>query len=512
MSLIFNVLKSSGDDLAGLFKIAEEFKRVLFKALGVGGEFPVSSTVVHNLRVLLGNKDPNVAEVVKVICADPILAMRLVSLVNFPAYFRGKPVLSVTNAVSQLGFTRIVDVVSEFAAQKDFATVFTGRGECAVLLGRIMAACIISRKLVELLSPRRRLAEETLIACLLSNLPELLLAFYKANIYAAIVIDAQRSEQDFEKSFKKAFKSSLSEFSEEAIAALSLPKDYGAMMRLMVVPPWNKRGLNAEEKEDTRSIVKSVYVGNTIAAAFFTFEGADYVRSKIKEMDMKSDFGEDDIFDMLDSLEIELTKELDLIGLPPFRLPDFNIRIKPQEMTEPVPKETPAPRPVASLNARLNPFLLELKVLTKSRAAEGEPSRLYHAIHATLVALVNALNFDRACLIAYDREMKVLKIVARYGVRSPSVDAYVRRLDAKGREYLPDLKAYYERQAVFTGDPLFGDDWPFACFPVIIGGEVQGLFYADKSAQPNPQPLALDDQLAVTALAEQWQQAGSDFV
>ena len=77
--------------------------------------------------------------------------------------------------------------------------------------------------------------------------------------------------------------------------------------------------------------------------------------------------------------------------------------------------------------------------------------------------------------------------------------------------YMPDVQAMLQKQAIFSGDPLFDDHYPFAAFPAMSRNEVWGVFYAHKRAVSDAAPLDTQEQVAVIALAEEWHDVPGGF-
>jgi hypothetical protein len=168
---------------------------------------------------------------------------------------------------------------------------------------------------------------------------------------------------------------------------------------------------------------------------------------------------------------------------------------------------------------RLQKYLFELKACLKTLGDGQSAGRLHHAVLCTFAALVRGMQFDRATLLRWSSCERDFVLVASYGLPFPDPKAFHKGGLTEGREK-PHIKALAAQDAVFTGDLVFDDGWPFAAFPVTSQGEVLAVFYADCKAPLGSgaevhdfwlEPLDMSQQVGVVALAEAWRSVPGEF-
>ena len=125
-----------------------------------------------------------------------------------------------------------------------------------------------------------------------------------------------------------------------------------------------------------------------------------------------------------------------------------------------------------------------------------------------LCSLVNALDFHRAVYLELDSPSSMLRGKFYYGHEPPiPLEGILVRVETRRTyEVSPIIKAFWEKQAVFMGEPLFEGDWPFVAIPMIRYDQVIGVVYADRLEKVKAQPLDLKEQLVLTAIAEELHQ------
>lgn len=491
-------LEETQQRLAQAFEDAEP---LLTRALQAsGGEFPLSIKEINSVRVLLDKSELSVVELVDQILKDPLLSLRLVSLVNYPAYARGRPTQNVTSAVNQLGYLKIADVLKDFSSEKDYGNLFLGRGIAYDVFCQAIAASILSVKLVNLVAPKRRIAEEAQLISILFSAPMISLSYYRPNIYSALRLESAKSGVDFDRCFKKICKSQIFEVAQKISENMSLPKYFSRILGMLAISPWNRRVWTTEEQE-MRPLVSCVYLANVLTEEIFRYADGAAFRSLLKDLASKLDFSIESINEVLAELPTSLEESLSAIGLKKTSFPSYVKELASKGETIGSTKNQTA----ASGKMDLKIYLGEIKACFRSQREDHEISRIPQVIHSTFLALTKSLGFTRAVFLVPNAAAGVLKIAFKTGLPHPGMETFQSSFTSKNKDYLPDIKAWNEGKAVFTGDPLFPDDWPFAAFPAMSGGKPIGIFYADRASNDSDAPLGTDEQLAVIALAEVWQ-------
>ena len=97
------------------------------KALQKDGDFPASARVVNELRTLISNSQTTATQITEVILKEPSLGTRVLHLVNSSFYRRAKPIMTVSQAVIQVGMRPLAELCSGLVLLQKFIPV-AGRG------------------------------------------------------------------------------------------------------------------------------------------------------------------------------------------------------------------------------------------------------------------------------------------------------------------------------------------------------------------------------------------------
>ncbi len=479
----------------------------LVKLCSMHGEFPTSLKLLQELRALAFSDRLKSEQLASAICDDPLLSLRLISVVNSTLYSRGHDITSVLGAVNLVGINRIPDVATEVADAKNFRAIFLGRSVSALVFQEMVLSSILARRIVSILAPRQGLEGNAHILAVLSRLPLALLAFDKPNIYSALFLDHTRATPagSLEKNFKKLVGKSTAEMGADLASALNLPKRIVTSIPLVQIAPWHKRTWAADEGRDVRAVVGAVHIANRLTTIISDFSGLRALNTLIEDMSSRINLPADKVGESLGEALSQLVQSLNHIGFTPMRLPLYV-----EKYTEPIvePDGTINTRSIKwpGLHERINSFINELRACFKTRPDEGQFYRLPQAVLCTLRALLHGMNFDFAMFLRLDKNGGSLAPAVWLGEREPdlNLDEMVRRIIDPNSTYMPDLQAALQRKTVFTGDPIVPDCWPFVAFPAMALNDVQGVFFAHKNKRNEAQALDTQEQVAAIALAEEW--------
>ncbi len=116
--------------------------------------------------------------------------------------------------------------------------------------------------------------------------------------------------------------------------------------------------------------------------------------------------------------------------------------------------------------------------------------------------LAYGLQFDRVVLLLLDSSKKNLRGRMLLG-QSQGIDpkTICRPVGSEAGPHAADSRAFATGRAVFQGDPVIADGWPFTVIPIGFGSHAIGVIYADRV---NSDVLELEarQQAAIGVLAE----------
>jgi HDOD domain len=497
-----NIQSILDEDQSELESAYEESSALFTTALQANqGEFPVCSRNLNACLVSAANRDVDISDLVTQLNQDQFLSLRLVSLVNFPAYSRGAPTLNTTSAINLLGFKRLSDALKDLPSPKDYQSAFFGRAIAYDSLTQVISTTIIAQLLLRQIAPKRRLNEEVLLYSTLSSAPYLMLAYFKPQIYAALKLQAIHFSVSFDRNLKRVCKTQLHEIAIDIAKGMSLPKNFAGILTMLSIAPWNRRVWSVEEQE-MRQLISAIFMANLIAEEIFRYEGGQQLRTLLKDLSSKFDLTLSTFYEILGELPTSLNASLENYGLSSTYLPVYLHEIA--EKSELIGQQAEKNKSVSKNDFSM--YINEIKVCMRSALAkETEFSRAPQAIYATMLCLIKCLGFTRAVYLVPNSTGSLLKVALHLGAKHKDFDTMQSSLSSKDYEHKPDIKAWLEKKTVFNGDPIFDEDWPLVAFPVIQNAKTVGIFYADKASNIKAPSLSTEEQLSVIALSEAWQ-------
>ncbi|MCB0335674.1 MAG: HDOD domain-containing protein [Bdellovibrionales bacterium] len=476
-------------------------EELAFQSVQIRGEFPTSLQLVKDLSKTASQKEPNTTEILSSLSADPLLSIRMVSVANFEHFGNGKEYLTMTDAVKLLGMKKLQDVISNVAEAKNFNAIFLGRAISLTAMQQSLIAGIITTELASCLTRDSQIIEKAYLTGVLTNLPLLTIAFYFPHIYCGLLLDSMDDRVLLEELFYDNLGKSIYDVSVGFAESLSLPKDYTRYCRLSAVRPWDKQIDQNRLADEERIISDCVTIGNYFAHEICHFTGVQGTQNLIYKISKAGTINHRMLEDVLGGLGDKYMDKAARLHLNPVRIPEYLLWFTPDDALS---GEVSWKLKLPSINERINPFLYELRACLKTKTERGQFPRLPQAVLCTLNALIKGLNFDRAVFMVYDGFSRTLAVVPSIGSKLLNAKEVVVYLSSEESDKAVVKKAVEQKQAIFNGTPLFEDGHPFVAFPIASGGEVRGVFYADKLRRPDSDALSSSEQISCVAIAEEW--------
>jgi HD-like signal output (HDOD) protein len=465
----------------------------------IRGDFPSSLTLLEKVFHMIDSGQSTSAAVAEMLRADHVLALRLISIVNHEHYRPNRPVYSVAGAVDHLGLLKLKDILHSLAEAKNFNAIFLGHAVSLTMMQQAILASVIAKDLGEQLASKEEVGDLAYLATVLSNLGPLLLSFYEPQYYSVLSISCQDDYLQFKENFTRYLGVTLGGFAAQVVKTLALPEEFLFLAESLDQTPWEQLPRKSSLKK-AKEILIAVRASNMIAHEVANFTGIQGVQSVLRYLEKEAAIPEPMIEDVLCNVADVYIDHCETLFLKPMRLPEYLTWFARETDIQSV---HPWQKRLPKLIQRVNPFQYDLRQCMK-KATEAQKYPLFpQAIFLTLQTLTKGLNFDRAVFFRVVNEDE-LRVGINVGVKLFQPESYVRKLGTEEELNQPDRAAFHRKMPSFTGDPLFADGWPFAAFPAILGGKVIGIFYADKIRKPDVDALSNQEQLACTALAEEW--------
>ena len=476
---------------------SEAFVDKLRKALRRDGDFPASAKVVVELRALVSDPKTNANQIAELILKEPSLGTRILSLVNSSYYRRAKPIMTVSQAVLQIGMKPLAELCSGLVLLQKFIPMARRGGPFATCLQKTIVTALLSSQLAKttgIASSNSKKDETGYLAGSFAELGPLLLAYYFPQIYESAAKRSEAKGVSLDKSIQDLTGLTPIELSFEVITALELPEFYRQVLSNAI--DLKSASKSVSSRDDPAGLMgKAVSCSQEISQAIV--EGKDqsqidsvlsHVQSILK-VDLKvitKSIGElPTLFEgHCSSLELDLPK-----------LPEFVVEYSESASSKHAPSKS------ADL-VRQDPQNQFLRYIEEIREAVDRYEPTASIITSVMEALAFGLSLDRVLLMLLAPGKKKLvgrMLLGRIDGFDPT--KFERPLGGSAGPYAPDARAIAESRAVFTGDPLIGNGWPLAAIPVGFGPKTIGLIYADRSAG-NKDDLDSREQAAIGLLAE----------
>lgn len=483
------------------------------RQLQIRGKLPSSSSVSQRVQQSLSSGQVNLKDIEALVAADPLLCLRILSLVNSSFYRRLSAVHSIAGGLSILGTKRLNDILADISPSKNYQSAFYGRSLGFGALEEAFLAASLARRMAGLTVSAGGMDQQAYLVCSLIGMLRAAFAFAKPNIYSAFVLDSTAEcGKSYEALLEAHFGKSRYGLALSLAQAMSLPENFSETLSMCMASPWKKIGAASKESKDAICTAAAVHYALNLSRELLGFGSLETIESMVKEYAAKFSLGKLQLKKELLQGWFEYVSQMQTLGVKPARTPAyFTALMQGAGRSWGLLEEA---RPLAAAgnaaDGQLDLFLYELKACFRAKSGGAEFCRLPQAVLCTLEALLKGLRFSRAALFRYDAKRNSLVPAVVWGEVSALAETAVRPLDRPGSEHMPDVKAYSRKQAVFQGEPVFKDGWPLVAFPVIWCGIARGVFYADRTGE-NSAGLSTQEQVGCVALAEAWQTVPEGF-
>ena len=471
---------------------SEELIAKLKSALQSDGDFPVSARIVSELRQLTSDPKTSAEQVTEVILREPSLGTRVLHFVNSAFMRRAKPILTVSQAVVQIGMKPLAELCSGLVLLQKFVPAARRSSPFASCLKRTVLVSLLSGSIKantnSVKSKSSPLSDEGgYLVGQFAELGVLLLGFYFPEILEAASKRSEQKNQDLASSINDLTGLSPWTLSVEVIDALGLPKYFIEVLHACDSPGRNPdKPLTPEIELAARVLICATDLGSCIADG----------KSKI-ELDAKIAMAQN-------SLEIDPGKLRELIADLPrmFRdhcssvelalpaLPDFlstySISVQDSQTLS-----------LSSNTSEFEAFLREVRQMVEHRESTAS------IITSVMETIAYGLKFDRVFLMLLSPNKQ--KLMGRMLLGTVNgFDPKRFEKSVNEQQNCPALKAFREGRAVFKGDPIFDDGWPISAIPVGHGARAIGVIYSDRIPEDGSlgEDLSQKDQASMTVLGE----------
>lgn len=468
---------------------SESLLEKLRAALQRDGDFPASAKVVTELRRLVSDPRTTAHQITEVILKEPSLGTRVLSLVNSSFYRRAKPIMTVSQAVIQVGMKPLAELCSGLILLQKFVPAARKGGIFAHCLQKSICTALLSGSLGSQVQSRGESSDELgYLAGSFAELGTLLLAFYFPNIYESAVRRAKQKSCDISQGIREITGLSPLTLSMEVISALNLPDFYKEVLVAANSIDDKTELVLATGRENIAHAARSINAAEKISEAVVF--SSDQKALEIAMQKVKNSLGLD-------------PKELNkIVGELPKRFRDHCSTIEvslaslPEFVTN-YSKAESGSTAAASVTAESNPdafnqFVEEVRAAVENR----EPTS--SVITTVMESLAWGFKFERVLLMLLTANKT--KLTGRMLLGGAGIDPKSISRTLSEYPYAPDVIAFNEGRAIFAGESVLRNGWPLAAIPVGIKQKAIGVIYADRLNQDIE--LSERERAAIVVLAE----------
>lgn len=472
--------------------MAEDLLAKLRNALQRDGDFPASAKTVNELRMLTSSPKTPASQITEVILREPSLGTRVLHLVNSSYYRRAKPIMTVSQAVIQIGMKPLAELCAGLVLLQKFVPAARRSGAFANCLRQTIMTSLLASSFTSKIDSKQDSShrETGYLAGSFAELGTLLLAYYFPQVYESAVKRAKAKDQSIAKSLTEITGITPNQLSIEVIDALNLPPTYREVLKnaehLEHVP------INAGQNDasGTTTLAQSLYAAKQISQAVSTKADKAELDRTVAEVQNKLGLPSTVIGEIVGQMPVLLKDHCASIdvSLPP--LPDYVGSYADEESLDPT--QGVGAQPEDTFNRHLE----EIREAVENR----EPTA--SIITTVMETLAWSLGFSRVLLmLARDGRNKLMGRMLLGHMEDFNPSAFERPLGSAAAPDAPDAQCVAQARPIFTGDPLFKDGWPLVAVPVGYGERTIGVIYADR-VDSDAGELSSREQAAVGVLAE----------
>ncbi len=472
---------------------SDEFIQKLRAALQRDGDFPASARTVAELRALVTDPRTTASQVTELILKEPSLGTRVLHLVNSSFYRRAKPIMTVSQAVIQIGMRPLAELCAGLILLQKFIPNARRGGPFSACLQKTILTSLLTSSFSSNLGANAEAhkGDETgYLAGSFLELGTLLLAYYFPQLYETAIKRAETKKQEVSKAIEEIVGLSPIDLSLEVINALNLPDYYKqtlistkAIEQGQVTS--NSTPINASEK-----LAQSLFASQKISGVLVHNPHKADLDQALTQLKSRLKFDAAILTNVLTEVSISFKNHCSSIELSCSPLPDF---VAAYSQPSTVESGDPAENVKGS---QFGAFVDEIREAVENR----EPTA--SIITRVMETFAWNLNFDRVLLLLVAPGKKKLQGRMMLGsIENFDPKTFERPLIDGVSEFAPDYKAYKEGRPVFTGDPLLENGWPLVAIPIGFGTRLIGIVYADRSSGTDSE-ISAREQAAIGVLAE----------
>ncbi|MGA1192381.1 MAG: HDOD domain-containing protein, partial [Bdellovibrionota bacterium] len=465
-----------------------DFLKKLKGALGNDGDFPASARLVSQIRELSSRPEATAQQVADLILREPTLGTRILHFVNSSFYGRSNPILTISEAVIQVGMQPIAELCTNLILLQKFIPLTRRSGPFAqcfqkTIATSLLTSIIASQSDAPLPADSTKAGKESAyLAGTFGELGLLLTSFYFPKLFDSAQNRAALKEISLSKSIQQIVGLTPTEISLEVLQELSLPKEYhtilsttSAIEAASDLPPEQAQEEISRliSNQSSTNIAQALFVGGRLAESFGQSEPRQHMETVLIEiknlLPLEMHVLTRSLKDFVDSYDHFCTSmEVALPSLPS-ELLEMDLENTAKEVEQEQEKES------AELEGTFSQSVVEIQAAVENL----EP--LSGIITTVMETVAWSLKFERVLLMLLDK--KKLSLSGRMLLGSiPDFDPKKMSRPVNNQDD-GDIttRALMENTLIYEGVSLLPEGVHFAVMPVGFDTRRVGIIYADRT-------------------------------
>lgn len=473
---------------------AQDFIQKLRKALSRDGDFPASAKTVTELKMLVSDPKTTGDQITELILKEPSLGTRILHLVNSSFYRRAKPIMTISQAVVQIGMKPLAELCAGLVLLQRFVPAARRGGPFANALRQLILTSLLASSITQQLGKgRSKKNEETgYLAGSFAEMGVMLLAFYFPQVYDAALRRSEGKKQSISESLKQITGLDAIDLSIEVVKALELPDYYIQVLQAAQKISQNPITDESPLPPEVCSAANSVFAAHNISYTVVNSSNKQDLEKVLAEVQEKVKIEPAAMSKVLGDLPGLFKHHCASIELNLPALPEYVTNYEKSSESD-APAET---GPASFEQDQFAHFVNEIKQAVENR----EPTA--SILTSVMETFAWCFNFDRVLLMLVNQNKT--KLVGRMllgKIDNFNPTNFARPISNEANPKAPDARAFKEGRAIFSGEPLFEGGWPIAAIPVGFGQRAIGIVYAERSGTDTAE-LDMHQQAAIGMLAE----------
>lgn len=479
----------------------DKFLERLRKALAADGDFPASAKIVGDLRRITAEPNASASQIAEIILREPSLGARVLHVVNSSFYRRSKPIMTISQAVMQLGMKPLAELCSGMVLLQKFGTVSRRGHAFTKCLSRLVTSSLLTGAMAQKVAGTSSAKDEYgYLVGSLSEMGPLLLAYYFPDIYENAAKRATERSISIDQAIQELTGLSRMQLSLEVVNNLQLPEFYKAI--LVTAAGGKPPVLMLPSQQQILPIAAKVVETSALVSECLT-EGAPRERLEAILSAANETLGltSDEMGSMISGLAKGFADHCSSVDIHLPELPAYLESFAPAQTptTTAIQGSSAASgsgQPAEPQSDKLAGYIEELK----QAIADREPTA--SVITTAMETLAWGLGFDRVVLLLPGIGKRTL--VGRMGLGSKlKMDCRSIEKPVQSSSPLGIIKAFLSGKATFNGAPLLDDGKPAIVIPIGLGSKTIGVVYADRVASASiPAESTPAEQTTIMLLTE----------